>query len=544
MRAEVAVMSRNIIITGSDVYPPCLGDDDVEIECSYTEVDHAFGGHIQIKEGFGSAHIEGVLLEKMGQWNIGDRWAFPIYFDMAGDTQGKAFVKDNFIHKSNRRCVVLRATHSLQVENNVAYDHIGHCFHLMEGGEKNNVFKGNLVVGTRKLDSSPETFEKRESSAFFITNPLTDMIGNVAAGGDAKGYMYVFPPEPLGDSTALNLMEKDEAKRTPFKSFDYNVGHSYFYGAIDFQKALQQNGVQMNWNTGYNFKEDPRNVSSPDVPSVMNMCTFYKNRFENMIVRGGWFVFDRFSAGGSIQRSYLTNSIILGESDNLGLAEGYWNGTHRIPYHRSLPLSWNPGNGVRGVVFYDGPHYIQNTFFNNFPQREEYHTGAFGFVRGSRWFSSPLTAVSGADFGFDDGPSGGNRAFDGHEGIDHYQNRTGDTQAMFRDLDGSVTGHPNTQVVKPFPFLSTADCYFKENWLLTVCPHRYGKVSVWPRGTDHKRNTKPFMTRDDIPEAPFDQDWESSADFPVILGLDYSYILHFTEYIPDEIWLRGHAFEK
>lgn len=37
-----------------------------------------------------------------------------------------------------------------KVQDNVGYDHLGHCYFLEDGGEKRNVFDGNLGVGTRK----------------------------------------------------------------------------------------------------------------------------------------------------------------------------------------------------------------------------------------------------------------------------------------------------------------------------------------------------------------------------------------------------------
>ena len=66
-----------------------------------------------------------------------------------------------------------------QVENNVAFDHYGHCYFEEDGGEKGTIIKGNLGLGTRKgrLTESDD-----EPTTFWITSPLTTLENNAAAG--------------------------------------------------------------------------------------------------------------------------------------------------------------------------------------------------------------------------------------------------------------------------------------------------------------------------------------------------------------------------
>ena len=52
--------------------------------------------------------------------------------------------------KSSSRCVTIHGSHEVHVKNNVAHDTYGHCFFLEDGGEKNNVFEGNLGLTTRR----------------------------------------------------------------------------------------------------------------------------------------------------------------------------------------------------------------------------------------------------------------------------------------------------------------------------------------------------------------------------------------------------------
>ena len=46
--------------------------------------------------------------------------------------------------------MTIHYTHHLQVLNNVAYDTFGHCFFIEDGGERDNLIKGNLGLVTRK----------------------------------------------------------------------------------------------------------------------------------------------------------------------------------------------------------------------------------------------------------------------------------------------------------------------------------------------------------------------------------------------------------
>ena len=45
--------------------------------------------------------------------------------------------------------MTLHATHHVDVLSNVCVDHVGHGFFLEDGGEKYNLIKGNLGMGTK-----------------------------------------------------------------------------------------------------------------------------------------------------------------------------------------------------------------------------------------------------------------------------------------------------------------------------------------------------------------------------------------------------------
>ena len=93
----------------------------------------------------------------------------------------------------------------MDVINNVAFDHYGHCFFLEDGGEKGTVLESNLGLGTRKGLLTPSD---NEPTTFWITSPSTILKDNVAAGSDSSkgvGIWYLFPDEPVGPSTPFNF---------------------------------------------------------------------------------------------------------------------------------------------------------------------------------------------------------------------------------------------------------------------------------------------------------------------------------------------------
>lgn len=133
-RAEVALLSRNIVITGVDEPAPYQYE----------------GGHFMVFMTRQPQTIEGVEFFKMGQQ--GKLGRYSIHLHVCGDTRGQMVVRKNAIHSSKQRCIVVHATHNASIESNVAYNTAGHCFMVEEGGEQGNKFIGNLGFLTRRVD--------------------------------------------------------------------------------------------------------------------------------------------------------------------------------------------------------------------------------------------------------------------------------------------------------------------------------------------------------------------------------------------------------
>ena len=129
----------------------------------------------------------------------------------------------------------------MDILDNTAVDHFGHCFFLEDGGEKGNWFEGNLGMLTRKGVITPSD---DHPTTFWIVSPLTTLINNVAAGSDGKegfGIWYLFPDEPVGPSRPLGLFGFEEAKYPPISKFFNNYAHSNGDSGLALFKRLDDN---------------------------------------------------------------------------------------------------------------------------------------------------------------------------------------------------------------------------------------------------------------------------------------------------------------
>ncbi len=110
---------------------------------------------------------------------------YPIHFHMAGDHPNSS-VSKNLVRKSNQRCVVIHGTDSILVEENVAYDTVGHCYINENGVEEGIRFINNLGVLTQKQPEERRIGNPLESDhrayTFWFTNANVRVEGNVAAG--------------------------------------------------------------------------------------------------------------------------------------------------------------------------------------------------------------------------------------------------------------------------------------------------------------------------------------------------------------------------
>ena len=199
--------------------------------------------------------VDGVEFNRMGQHLTLAR--YPIHWHLVGDAKGQ-YVRNSAIHDTFNRCVTVHGTNNLQVENNVTYNTVGHCFFLEDGIETGNQFVRNLAIQTKCHPTLPcvptnlaaagesANFDNRQAvrvsgqaskdvllpsdntaSTFWITNPDNVYRDNVAAGSDANGFWMSLPEHPngkfegteisQGNLAASNAIPRVQGQRRPLE---------------------------------------------------------------------------------------------------------------------------------------------------------------------------------------------------------------------------------------------------------------------------------------------------------------------------------------
>ena len=93
MRAEVGLLSRNVIFEGDD-----------------SSLINEYGAHLMLHGASTSARIRHAEFRKTGQPKIIGR--YPIHFHLVGDVSG-SIVEGNAVHDSFARVLTIHATHYL-----------------------------------------------------------------------------------------------------------------------------------------------------------------------------------------------------------------------------------------------------------------------------------------------------------------------------------------------------------------------------------------------------------------------------------------------
>src|ERR671912_495427 len=133
-RGEVSLLTRNIKLQAS-----------ADAEQSF------YGGHVMAMAP-SKMFVEGGEFNRMGQNLTLAR--YPIHWHLIGDGKGQ-YIRNAAIHDTYNRCVTVHGTNNLQVENNVTYNTVGHCFFLEDGIETGNQYVRNLGIQTKCHPTKP-----------------------------------------------------------------------------------------------------------------------------------------------------------------------------------------------------------------------------------------------------------------------------------------------------------------------------------------------------------------------------------------------------
>jgi G8 domain len=329
-RAEVALLSRNVVIEGDDA-----------------STTSKFGGHVMIMGALAtvretqaskrsSAKLQGIEFRRVGQFDRLGR--YPIHWHQNGDSSGD-FVRGSSFHSNFQRGVVVHGTDNTVVEGNTVLRSMGHSFALEDGTEKGNLLRGNLGLGTqsfpRKATNPIQAAQNDDRAATFWTKTGDNrFIGNHAAGGEDVAYWF--------DDVGLVDQSKFE--------FAGNVAHSYLIDGNrggdlccdGFEKAAL-------WFTGDGYDKPYRG------PFPISKMTFYKNR------TAMWG--NPLSLGQGFADVRLSDSIL---GDNImGLNSHGAKDTVIVGRSANTDTVWSIG--VQGVQEYGHTQRLENVTFVNFP---------------------------------------------------------------------------------------------------------------------------------------------------------------------------------
>ena len=491
-RGEVGLLTRNILIQASD-----------DAERSY------FGGHIMAMAG-SKMYVSGVELNRMGQNMHLAR--YPIHWHLVGEGKGQ-YIENSAIHDTYSRCVTVHGTNNVRVENNVAFNTVGHCYFLEDAVETGNQFIHNLGMTTKcHPDGKPcvptnlgpigsegkPVFDPAGQSAkdvlipsdntastFWITNPDNIFRDNVAAGSEATGFWLALPQHPTGAFEGTEVSKTTWPRRTRVREFKGNTAHSNFDGFM-FDRGPQPDGHIR--PGGHMALANPADANSPIVETVIEDYTGYKNRNSGMWARGEMDTFKNLKladnaigythASGNFGRSDFTSrvvdSLFVGETENIGNPRT----PAEMAYGRSLPEPELPDFPIRGYEFYDYRHELDNDTFVNFQDNATRKTGAISYLLFTSFGMSSNNTVQRAKF-INAKPV----YFPPMENKwtnDDYGNGSYKT-SVFHDVDGSVSGVPDSYVLindEDDGMAIDDACEIKPTWNAAVCKGDVGRLAV------------------------------------------------------------------
>ncbi|MBN3296390.1 TMEM2 hyaluronidase, partial [Amia calva] len=583
MRAEVGLLSRNIIVK-SEMESSCYGENHCEVFNQDT-----FGGHIKIQRGFRSFHLSGVELTALGQQNLG---SYPVHFHLAGDVDQKGgyhpptYLDNLSIHHCFSRCVTVHATHGLLVKDVVAYDTLGHCFFLEDGVEQRNTFYHNLGLLTKpgtilptdrdeamclrirnnvfgKYNPVPST-DCMAVSTFWIANPNNNLINNAAAGAQDVGIWYIFHRVPTGLSEGS--YPEGKAELTPLGIFYNNRVHSNFKAGLFVGKGVKTTTASAANPREYLTIDNARfrphqdaDPTKPRVPAIVDGLIAFKNNDHGAWARGGDVIFQNCGfadngigltlasdgtfptdEGSSLE---VTDSIFVGESSNVGSHGGqnsYWGeGANRE--YRTLPR--NKTFPIRGFQIYDGPVRLTKCSFKKFTPTVDRYSSAIGFFMKNAWQVSPQNNVSSIKME----RTVGLNVFFGKPGQWFGSNdMDGDKTSIFHDLDGSVTGYPDSYIARVDNYLiHHPGCLTVPRWNGVICNGQYAQLYIQARRPENVTlliaremySSRPLALQGVNRGAPYQQ-------YQPVVMLQQAYIVQWEGRSPEEVILYPINFNR
>ncbi|CAH1264689.1 TMEM2 [Branchiostoma lanceolatum] len=580
LRGEVGLLTRNIKFQG-EVEDSCYGDN----RCQFFDFD-TYGGHLKILKNFKNVHLSGIEFTRMGQQILG---RYPVHFHMTGDVDEvgcysrPTYVRELSIHHCFSRCVTIHGTNGLLVKDTVGYETLGHCYFIEDGAEQRNVLDHNLGLLTRYGTLLPTDRDENMCrnildgvygdyiphvyadcmmlTTFWISHPNNDLINNAAAGTEGVGIWYLFHREPTGLSAGS--LPPHQSSQSPMGRFYNNRAHSNGHGlmiesGVKTTPATASSPSEFLSKLGGRYRPHQNSdLLQPRVPAMLVGYTAFKNHGWGAWVRGGDIWLDKSAfvdnENGLVMASegifpndigssqQVWNSIFIGESENVGTKTGSraWGMGGVKPVERTWPGS--TASQLRGVNVYDGPIFMDSCTFKRYakvPEANRY-SSAIGFAQMNPFQNTPKNNITRSKF--DNVQS---RMFLGAAGLSGFgqHDRDGDKTNILHDLDGSLTGYPDSYIVGPDNYLvRNPGCVEKPDWIGYVCRGDYASLYI---SANHERNQM-SMYRDEYPDTPVTLKTPYSSTFymPVVM-LDKSYTVHWDGQAPEQLTIHLINFDS
>lgn len=313
---------------------------------------------------------------------FGAKGRYPVHIHEIGTAPG-TYVKGCAIRRSFNRAIAVHDTNNVLLQDNVAYDVIGHAYYLEDGGEIDNDLLHNLGLVTKipPLPSGVATWgdpwpttiggtgtdffavSDEQVSTFWIPNSDNTFHDNAAAGSEVHGIWYDLPhaqveitpvrfERNVAHSNGENGFHNEDSR---FVTVDPSLPNPYDTASEfkDFTGYKNRNAAI--WNRAYGVARWIRARIADNAVGVYFASEGFQHDHQHYLP-SPYVPFPTFldlAPHGSVQT--LEDSDVLGETNNRGnpdltnVFESGWPGGPR-----SLPNNAFPQFELKGIELYDG----------------------------------------------------------------------------------------------------------------------------------------------------------------------------------------------
>uniref|UniRef100_A0A8C4N325 Polycystic kidney and hepatic disease 1 (autosomal recessive)-like 1 n=1 Tax=Eptatretus burgeri TaxID=7764 RepID=A0A8C4N325_EPTBU len=447
-RAEVGLLTRNVVVRGSDndawskIVKPCPEGFNTGEFATQTCFQGRFGEEMGSDQfggcimfhapkpslGLAIGRIEHVEIYHAGQaFRLG---RYPIHWHLMGDVAHRSYVRGCSLHHTYNRAVTVHNTHNLTVERNVLFNIMGGALFIEDGAERDNVLEYNLAVFVRQSTSLLN--DDVTPAAIWVTNPDNVIRHNAAAGGTHFGYWYRMNKHPDGPSFDPNVCQQ----RLPLGEFRNNSAHSLgWFGLWIFEHY-------------YPMRSGACNVRRHPEPAHFHSLTAWHCEKGAEWVNGGALQFHDFVVVANEAAGVEAKRVLSGYVEGWGEDGGaLFSGLTVVGHLPQLASKTCTSHGLV-LPFSDGLS-VSNVHFVNFDQ---VGCAAIG-----------VTSIAGVCV---DRCGGWAQRFSkiGFSNVKLKVIFRWKHEAVFYDLDGSLTGQSGSTVLPQSEFLDPARCSVLVEW--------------------------------------------------------------------------------